>query len=96
MNSHITADFRTCFGALPVAVQKDARDAFQQFQQDPHYPGLQFKPVSGKLGGKKRQLWSVRIGLHYRALGEIRQDAIYWLWIGPHTEYDKITSPTHR
>jgi len=93
MNSHITADFRAYFAALPESVQKDARQAFRQFQQDPHHPGLQFKSVLGTLGGKTRKLWSVRVGLHYRALGEMRDGGIYWLWIGPHAEYDKITSP---
>jgi hypothetical protein len=93
MNSHITADFRACFSGLSQTIQKDAQQAFHHFQQDPHYPGLQFKSVFGTLSGKTRKLWSVRVGLHYRALGEMRDGEIYWLWIGSHAEYDKITSP---
>ena len=92
MNSHVTADFRACFAALPLIIQKDAQQAFRQFQQEPHHPGLQFKSVTGTLNGKTRKLWSVRVGLHYRALGEMRNGEIYWLWIGSHAEYDKITS----
>ena len=78
--------------ALPPIIQKDAQQAFRQFQQDSYYPGLQFKVVTGTLNGKARRLWSVRVGLHYRVLGEMHEGEIFWLWIGTHAEYDKITS----
>jgi hypothetical protein len=32
----------------------------------------------------------VRVGEHYRALGTDVKKGIYWFWIGPHTEYDRI------
>jgi hypothetical protein len=35
-------------------------------------------------------VWSIRVGLHYRALGLAKEDGIEWFWIGAHDEYDKI------
>ena len=35
------------------------------------------------------QVWSVRIGNHYRALATELPDGLYWFWIGPHGEYDQ-------
>jgi hypothetical protein len=49
---------------------------------DPTHPSLHFK----KLG----RVWSARIGLHYRALGLMKDDTVEWFWIGPHDEYDRI------
>ena len=49
---------------------------------DPHHPSLHLKKVD--------QLWSVRVGAHYRALGMDGPDAIVWFWIGSHAEYDKL------
>jgi hypothetical protein len=35
-------------------------------------------------------LYSARIGLHYRTLAYEDGGALYWFWIGPHTEYDHL------
>lgn len=37
-------------------------------------------------------MWSVRVGLSYRALGTDNPDGIVWFWIGSHAQYDKLTS----
>ncbi len=37
------------------------------------------------------RLWSVRIGLHHRALGIDVAGGILWFWIGAHAGYDRIT-----
>ena len=37
-----------------------------------------------------RDLWPVRVGEHYRALGTDVKEGIYWFWIGRHAEYDRI------
>ena len=34
--------------------------------------------------------WSVRVGLHYRALGVSAPDGIVWFWLGSHTEYERL------
>jgi len=35
-------------------------------------------------------LWSVRVGLHYRALATEVDADLVWFWIGSHAEYDKL------
>lgn len=67
-------------------MQEQARAAYQQFRQDPWRPGLRFKQVHATL-----PIYSVRVGLHYRALGERQDDdAMVWFWIGSHAEYDQL------
>lgn len=43
-----------------------------------------------KLNGTE-SLYSVRIGMDYRAIGFIVNDSIYWRWIGHHSDYDRMT-----
>ncbi len=54
-------------------------------REDPSHPGLQFKRVHAT-----EPLYSVRIGLGWRALGLREGDTIYWFWIGSHAQYDKL------
>jgi hypothetical protein len=35
-----------------------------------------------------KNLWSVRIGDHYRALARGDGDLVVWFWIGTHEGYD--------
>jgi hypothetical protein len=44
---------------------------------------MMFKPLG-------RNVWSVRIGDHYRALGKRSGDLIVWFWIGTHEEYNNF------
>ena len=74
--------------ALPLAVQRDAKRAFDLFQADPAYPGLNFEQVRTKMG----PCWSVRIGIHYRALARQEAEAWVWFWIGSHADYDQLRS----
>jgi hypothetical protein len=76
--------FWHCLGALPAEVQSIAHQNFALLKQDPAHPSLQFKPVGN---GKFR---SVRVGLHFRALGVPVDGGIQWFWIGSHAEYDKL------
>ena len=39
---------------------------------------------------KFEPIFSIRVGLRWRALGLIEGDSIYWFWIGPHAEYDTL------
>ena len=43
-----------------------------------------------KLVHTSRPIYSVRIGLAYRALGVRDGDEIIWFWIGSHTDYDRL------
>jgi hypothetical protein len=35
-------------------------------------------------------MYSVRVGLHYRALGIPVTEGVHWFWIGSHAEYEKL------
>jgi hypothetical protein len=35
-------------------------------------------------------LWSVRIGVAYRAVGTESTGDVVWFWIGTHAEYDHL------
>jgi len=73
------------FARLPKAVQDQARSDYKQFRNNPYQRSLQFKKLSGR-----ENAYSVRIGLHHRALGLMKQNTVYWFWIGTHAEYDHI------
>jgi hypothetical protein len=70
---------------LPLDAQRDARRAYQLFQENPAHPGLQFKKLEGE-----ENIYSVRIGLDYRALAVMKKDPVVWYWIGSHSEYDRL------
>lgn len=63
MNSHITDKFRKAFAELPADVQKQARQAYRLFKENPHHPSLRFKAIH-----PTRPIYSVRIGMDYRPL----------------------------
>jgi mRNA-degrading endonuclease RelE of RelBE toxin-antitoxin system len=86
--SHFTLPrFWQHYRLLPEDVRKLADKNFDLLKSDPHHPSLCLKRV-----GKAKQLWSVRIGAHYRALGRDKPEGIVWFWIGAHAEYDRLLS----
>jgi mRNA-degrading endonuclease RelE of RelBE toxin-antitoxin system len=68
MNAHITDKFRKAFAELPADVQKQARQAYRLFIENPHHSSLRFKSIHST-----RPIYSVRIGRDYRAVG-IREE----------------------
>jgi hypothetical protein len=69
--------------ALPQPVKDLADKNFELLKANPRHPSLHFKRIG--------DLWSVRIGEHYRALGtDDTSDGVYWFWIGPHADYDRL------
>jgi len=87
MKSHSTKRFRQAFEQLPPQPQRQARQAYRLFQQNPYHPSLRFKQVHAT-----KPIYSVRAGLGYRALGVRDNDDIIWFWIGSHADYDKLIS----
>ena len=85
MKSHLTESFIRSFTRLPKRIQENARRGYQVWKRDPTHPSLQFKRV-----GRKREAYSVRVAIGWRALGVKEQDVIVWFWIGSHAEYDQI------
>jgi hypothetical protein len=63
----------------------NAKRAYLLFQSNPAHPGFQFKKLEGE-----DNIYSVRIGLGYRALAVMRKDQIVWYWIGSHSGYDRL------
>jgi hypothetical protein len=49
------------------------------------HPSLQFKKIHSE-----ENLYSIRIGKGWRALGLMEKGSIYWFWIGSHADYDQL------
>jgi hypothetical protein len=72
------------YRSFPEHIQKLADKNFELLKTNSGHSSLRFKKVG--------ILWSVRVGIHYRALARNRLDGMHWFWIGPHSEYDKFLS----
>ena len=86
MRSKTTRRFRQLLAALPDPVQRQAQEAYALFRGDPSHPSLHFKRISPT----DPTLYSVRVGLRYRAIGIRMPDYVLWVWIGSHAEYDRL------
>ncbi len=82
MNHHAASKFWAAYDALPLGIRELADKNFALLKADPRHPSLHFKRIG--------DLWSVRIGEHFRALGTEVEDGILWIWIGSHSDYDKL------
>ena len=85
MNHFTLPRFWPHYQQLPNSIQQLADKNYALLRDDPFHPSLHFKKV-----GKNKQLWSVRVGEHYRALGLDKSEGVVWFWIGTHAEYDKL------
>ena len=75
-------DFWTCYRVLPLPVRGLADRAFALLRTDSRHPSLHFK--------KAGRFWSVRVGLHHRAVGVDLPDGVLWFWIGTHADYERL------
>ncbi len=82
MRHRATPDFWYHYRQLPHDVQELADRCYELLKQAPRYPSLHFKQVD--------RFWSVRVGLHYRALAVEQDTDLVWFWIGSHAKYDKL------
>ena len=82
MNHRASPRFWTCYHRLPKETQQLADRNYELLRNDPNHPSLHFKRVGN--------FWSVRVGLHYRALAVEDGDDLLWIWIGTHAEYDGL------
>ena len=73
------------YNFLPKQIQDLADKNYALLRADPFHPSLHFKKV-----GKNKDLWAVRVGEHYRALGLDKSEGVVWFRIGTHAEYDKM------
>ncbi|MDJ0659880.1 MAG: hypothetical protein QNJ42_10385 [Crocosphaera sp.] len=82
MKHRATPDFWYYYRQLPPHIQDLADKCYDLLKHDPYYPSLHFKKVG--------RFWTVRIGIHYRAIAVEDGQEMAWFWIGHHAEYDKI------
>ena len=86
MISRVLPGFRKSFKNLPKEIQYKAKVIYKRWKQNPFDKSLQFKQVH-----PSRPIYSVRIGLNWRALG-IREEKnrVTWFWIGSHEQYNEL------
>jgi mRNA-degrading endonuclease RelE of RelBE toxin-antitoxin system len=87
MKSVTTERFRKAMSKLPEDVQQRARQTYKLWKENNLHPGLHFKQIHSK-----EPVYSVRIGLSYRAVGAIQNNVMIWFWIGSHEEYNNLIS----
>lgn len=85
MTSRTTEGFRKLFEGLPSEVKEQAKTAYRKWKANPLHPRLQYKRIHAT-----DPIYSVRIGLHWRALADIQGESVVWFWIGSHSEYDRL------
>jgi len=85
VNHFASPSFWSAYEALPPAVRRLADRNYELLNQNPTHPSLHFKKVG--------RYWSVRVGIHYRALAVEVEDGLVRFWIGSHAEYDKLIKP---
>jgi hypothetical protein len=86
LESRRTRRFRRLQEDLPNEVQEQARATYRLRKANPAHPGLDFKRIEGTA----EPVWSIRVGLHWRALARVDGDRAVWFWIGSHAEYDRL------
>ena len=80
-----TPGYWELYHRLPPHIREAADRCFALLKDNSNHPSLHFKRIG--------ELWSVRAGIHYRALGVDAvgdERSILWFWIGSHAEYDRL------
>ena len=85
MRSFLTDDFRACSARLPNQIKALAKKNYRLWVRNSSHPSLQFKKIHSE-----ENLYSIRIGKGWRALGLMEKGSIYWFWIGSHADYDQL------
>ena len=85
MTSSVTKEFRKRLDRPAIRVREQGGRAYALWRSNPFHPSLQFKQVSPRW-----PIYSVRVGIGFRALGLRETDHMCWFWIGSHTEYDEL------
>lgn len=82
MKHYTSSDFWLLYSKLPIEIRELADKNYELLKVNPRHPSLQLKRIE--------ELWSVRVGQHYRAVGIDTSGGIQWIWIGSHADYDKL------
>ena len=81
MTHHANPRFWRCYRALPAEIRELADRNYEILKSNPNHGSLHFKKIGA--------LWSVRVGLHYRAMATEVGGDLVWFWIGSHAEYQQ-------
>ena len=82
MRHFASSRFWALYEALPADVRSVADRNYAVLKTDPHHPSLHFKRIG--------KMWSIRVGIHHRALGHDVEGGVQWFWIGSHSDYDNL------
>lgn len=82
MKHYASSSFWSAYGALPTEVRELADRRYTLLKHNRQHPSLRLKKIG--------RFWSVRVGLHYRALAVEVEDGLLWFWIGSHADYDRL------
>ena len=85
VKSLATRRFWDLLHALPADIQKLAAKNYGLWLEDPNHPSLHFRRLKGS-----KDRYTVRVGDHYRALGRLTSGTMTWVWIGTHSDYDRL------
>lgn len=85
MTSRANARFWKAFSELSPELQRQAREAYRLFRDNPKHPSLRFKKVH-----PERPIYAARVSRNYRALGVLAGDEIIWFWVGAHSDYARL------
>ena len=82
MKHFTTPEFWEHFRRLPEEIQRLAEKDFELLKHNPRHPSLRLK--------KAGVFWTVRVGIHYRALAKEREEGLNWFWVGHHSDYGRL------
>jgi hypothetical protein len=82
MRHRASRKFWQFYRRLPEAIQRVANENDVVLKQAPKHPSLRFKKVG--------RFWSVRVGIHYRAVAVEDGSDLVWFWNGHHSEYGRL------
>ena len=82
MKHRASPRFWRAYRGLPRDVRQVADRNYKLLKDNPAHPSLHFKKVG--------TFWSVRVGLHHRAIAVEAGTDLVWFWIGSHDDYDKL------
>ncbi|HAJ79279.1 MAG TPA: hypothetical protein DCO75_05865 [Fibrobacteres bacterium] len=82
MKHFASQQFWKHYYSLPQKIQESADRCFALLKFNHRHPSLHLKNTG--------HFWSVRIGIHWRALAVESDNTLIWFWIGNHSEYDRI------
>ena len=82
MRHFASPKFWALYRALPDSIRAAADKNFVLLKENDRHPSLHLKRIG--------DVWSVRVGIQYRALGSDVEGGILWFWIGTHADYDRL------